>query len=679
MICEDTRMNLTRKMTVTFALLASMALPLILTACGNDMNLDDFKRERIQDQAGQLQSAVGNYGGVLTSKVNGNQLGWLEVDLALRNKVTPSTDGSSKADEQPILAGEVSLEGVQSGAMEINDSYFDPYTHRFTANVKVPDVNCFSSSPGSPAACPSGTKAPELVLSGHIDKGVFDDGRLEALNFEPFGGNFTLQKNASMTSAVMARFTSREVRRERKRVLKAFSGNTVFKRDDADHPLNLILMTSNLTPEQNLYDLLVPLKTVEVTLNYGWNLQIDYPIATWDQRFDTIQAVKTQKDGNQTERLVLDCYPNPDANNDSILCHHRVASQTTDIATSVLTSAALDIQDPPESAAETQAYNNTFVGDVLFDGGAKRTAILDIFYPRQDLRSDFLDLFFPYARDSVEVSMNFGDNTEQTIQGAELDDVAGTLSGTYMVQRNGQPAPIALDCATSTDPQSNAKAWDCNFFNSELPNAPTAHFVQAQDPSIMLNQESAATLQSVVDVYQGSTLLPPVPGEGRHQARVTMTVTYPARTRQEDLSLLFFPPEQLTLDASLDLFDLGSQVSWGTLNFTKAIWDVVGGELDSRQTLTQQSTIFDMTLRCQNFHFTQTDAPFRCEFSNNQVANMTISFAAPRRSGRNQRSVNPLGTTGRSAAPAHQDHGPAAPPRTDAAPPSLPVSRLSRG
>lgn len=127
--------------THQIARLLLAGFPLLLAACGNDMNLDDFKRERIQDQAGQLAAAVGNYGGVLTSKVNGSPLGWLQVNLALRNKVTPSTDGSSKADEQPILAGEVTLQGIQSGAIEINDSYFDPYTHRFTANFQVPDAD----------------------------------------------------------------------------------------------------------------------------------------------------------------------------------------------------------------------------------------------------------------------------------------------------------------------------------------------------------------------------------------------------------------------------------------------------------------------------------------------------------------------------------------------------------
>jgi len=422
--------------TVFFILLAAASL---LQACSKDQSLDDYKQTRLDQNFAQLQAVQGRYSGILISKHTEKTLGALELNLKATTQVQPSPD-ESKATAQPVLVVNIEFQGASHIAIVAQNSYFDPNSGKFQANIPIQQTDA------------SGQSQTQNISITAVIQGGQINGTLEAAGYSDYGGSFVLNKDGRDIGSL-----ARESTIDPNTIFtqKNYIGTTVFA-DGTTKPVVLILLKPPTTSELDFLSLLSPERVLQINLNYGNGAHVIFNKGTWDQRTGNLSGQTTLSrtliPGDNTTTQTVTLYLSP--------C--RVSSDTQNIDCSVSTSSAqrpvahirLKLSNgsaqepPPDKDSQSDAVIHVYNGQAqLTPDGSWTAAVMSVVDPAETRMDEITDLFFPPSEKILQVSITFpGAQVGISFPTTKYDVARATLDANQTMVVDNQSNSLSLSC-----------------------------------------------------------------------------------------------------------------------------------------------------------------------------------------------------------------------------------------
>jgi hypothetical protein len=211
---------------------------LLLSACGADRSLEDYRKSLSHAYNARVNPVVGSYSGSITSALDGAAIGNLDLTIMSDTVLQVSQDGVS-TEQQSIIRGSFSYRGLVNANIDYSFAYYNPDSHVFQLNVKGKDT--------------SGADHV-MNLEGNLEKDQFT-GILMVDTFQGFGGKVSLKKNAILQNRLP------DLNGARARELNASNSAFVgFWPDDlgVKHQVYLTLKSLETSPLLQLMDVFSP-------------------------------------------------------------------------------------------------------------------------------------------------------------------------------------------------------------------------------------------------------------------------------------------------------------------------------------------------------------------------------------------------------------------------------------
>lgn len=433
----------------------ALTLLFLLSGCAQDRSLDDYKREQLRQYLGQYQSASGVFRGFAYSKIDQSTVG--AIELILTAKIKPvDANSSSKADGAPILKGKINLYGTHPASIDAPDGFYDPDTGLYQANIPIRQQN---------------SKITEISIAGKIDGSHFE-GSIEVNGFPEYGSQISLERDAPLTQRESEGSSSTtDPGNQNSNVLGSFEGTTTF-RSGATRSVSLVILSTRNSSEEDFLNLFNPVKTVQVTLNYGGSIQISHPNVEWNQQTHRMLGTASVVINNKNITLALEC--------------NQVALGTPQSGWTCQTSTAnsgwiarTQVQPPtaeenhrPINSGDTEAILTQYQGTAQLLDGSTVPVTMSALFPPRSRESELEELFFPPAERLLIITVLFpvdggslGSHIPVTFERSRWDLKTHTLNGSSSSssQSNG---------GSSIPNAANGVTLSCKNFNFNEGSAP---------------------------------------------------------------------------------------------------------------------------------------------------------------------------------------------------------------
>lgn len=259
--------------------------------------------------------------------------------------------------------------------------------------------------------------------------------------------------------------------------------------------------------------------------------------------------------------------------------------------------------------------NGGFIGVTHFARGVTKNVLMVLSKPNTTSEVDFYNLFSPVK--PVQITLNYGQDAQINFSNGNWDQRVGKLTGQAKLTQvsegpNGtsisQSVDISLICEVASGNGFACKVQASNAVGNvaEIQLAPNTDGSEINDD----NGNRGPLTKS----YKGFFVFGPT-----DKIPSILAVTYPARTRIEEITNLFFPRTEVNVVVNLNIKEIG-------LSFSKVKWDITKGTLDTTQPPDGVSA--RVTLTCQNFYFLDENYSFQCRYHSNGNANGQLIFTS---------------------------------------------------
>lgn len=444
--------------TLAFALLGTT----LLLSCARDRNLEDYQREKIREDLGLIQAAAGIYRGVLYSNTDQSPLGAVELSLQASTRAEKGSNGS-KAESSPVLLGNLRVHGNRLMSIRINDASYDSVTGFYQANVPVKQQN---------------GESIEVVIRGTITEGRFE-GNIEAYNFHESGGTIRLERDAPLPEIASGGQTKdgsqpSQPMDEDNTALGTFRGTTTFLRSGATKPVSLVIISPNSSSEEEFLNFFLPIRTVQVTLNYGDSFQILHPSVQWNQQTGRLLGDASVTVNLKNVTVSLRCDKAQVSGKDGLDCKTYTTTQGLIARTQVITASGQDSH--PGEMEKTRPIVLQYQGTARLLDGRLIPATMTAKYPSRTREEEVIDLYFPPAEKLLTVTVKFFENgNAATFSNAKWDIRTLQLNGdttTSTGSSGGAPIPgnqynLTLSC-TNYRFNGDQEPFECLYFSNQL-------------------------------------------------------------------------------------------------------------------------------------------------------------------------------------------------------------------
>jgi hypothetical protein len=441
--------------TLCLTVLLSAPSILMTAGCAKDKNAEDYKNAQVQRDLAKLESVKGRYSGNLISKKSGGNLGALQITLSATTEV--QNTGASKASALPILVANVEFKAQSSMAIVAQNSSYDNTSGHYQADISIP-----SQIPG---AAPSRVSLSAVLRDGKMV------GTMEALGFSDYGGTFDLSLDGASLDELAAKNPPSQVTAFS---TSNFSGETVFatngpsgKATSEKRATELILLRAQTTSEQDFLNLLSPVKSVLVTLNYGNGAKLTFQNGILDQRNGSLTGQTSVKRSSANDALSLLIACQSTAEMKAFQC--KLSTSGTSGVTAQVNVTAGTTQAPPEKGDNSRtSVRHEYSGIAKADQGRTYRIKMVVIYEARLRLDEILDLLFPVAEKTLKVTMSTeGRDLNVPFPEARWDVLNGTLSATGKMNINTQSYDVTLEC-TNFDFVSERAHYDftCNYVSS---------------------------------------------------------------------------------------------------------------------------------------------------------------------------------------------------------------------
>ncbi len=353
-----------------------LATALFTIGCSNDKDLTDYKREKLVKELAALNSAQGDFTGVLTSKRTTQPLGAFKIKWRVSTDVIPSTD-ESRDSSKPVLMATIEFLGSSHLLINARNGSYDPETGLYQGNIDIPMAD----------------KTTKTITLRALINGAHAIGSLEVVDFTDYGATFDLLRDGEKID-VLAK--SIKTGPDLRLTQLYFSGSTHFT-VGGDKPVNLILLEPPTTSEGEFYNLMSPIKGVTATFNYGNGAKMEFP-AGWDQRLGVLNGQNTFGSG----QISMSCAQGAN----TFDCSFSIDSYGVAADTHVTATATLP-PDPPDDSSGRDAIRKEFPGYAEYTPGQWSPISIKLSYPARTRLQEITLLLAPVAEKLLEATVVF--------------------------------------------------------------------------------------------------------------------------------------------------------------------------------------------------------------------------------------------------------------------------------
>jgi hypothetical protein len=433
-------------MEVFMKILFSFLSLALLVSCAKDKTLEEYDREKARNEMAEYQAVAGNYSGIVTSKESGEILGAMEVTLETDTKPAGNNSsgqlGNALAKGTPILTTNVRFLDSQIISLASDKSYYDPDTGAFSVEFLVRKT---------------GEGIKTVFISGNINgSGLL--GQIATREYPASGGKFALTKNGrSIEQLLKEARPNQPDNKENKKQVRAFIGSTEFTRAEEFRPVRVVMLQPIKGNEEDLLDVIDPVKKVQLSFNYSQTLNLLFPNATFDVRQNLITGEITFTRNGQSQQMSLECNLPPEG---SLSCVHFTTGSGKSAITSAK-SASWDEKDPKDTGAR-KPKSKIFSGKGRMSGELKPIK-LAVTEPVRSQLEDLYELYFPNSDRLINATVNFSEVVNPTFTGARWDRANGILDGQFTAGNNAYTAYLECENFYFLD---SKEPFSCRYWTS---------------------------------------------------------------------------------------------------------------------------------------------------------------------------------------------------------------------
>jgi hypothetical protein len=432
-------------------------MAIAFVGCAKDKNADQIKNQQFQEELAKLKAADGDYTGLLVSRQGKKVLGAMRLRMAAGSKVVDTPTDQNGGTAHPYIATTIELLGQVHLTMQANSSYLDPERGHFQADKQIANS----------------TETISLIadLAG---PGVI--GTLQDSNYPDYAADFVLTKGGKDITELKP---TDGVVDEPVFTRMSFQGTTKFA-GGVTKPVNIVFEKPQTTSDQGFLTLLVPVKPILITFNYGESALVQYVNGSWDQQANLItgQSTITRTSpgaiaspggaaiGNQTFQLSINC--SQDLQTMALGCKHAVSSSLDkDAAQTKAKLVTGDLKEIPEIPGSIQALSQVFRGTGSFDGGKTAESVeFTVMHPLMSRLDEVLDLYYPNKEMYIGVTFAILPSRQagQAFSGVKWDLTKNALQTSDSVTLNSHPLNRILNCQNFAF--SKKYNFTCQFMSS---------------------------------------------------------------------------------------------------------------------------------------------------------------------------------------------------------------------
>ncbi len=436
----------------------------VLSACGRDYNLDDYKREQLQESLAKMQQADGVYSGLATSRLDGSTLGALNIQVTTNTNVLNPGDQSDPT-AQPNLEITVSFTGP-AGA---------DATVVFENGLFHPSLG--GTIQAEKALSPSTNGTTRAVdIRGNISNGQFQ-GLIYSKDSPDYGMTFNLALNGPSATALLK---NRRLSVEKFATQQNFVGKTIFARNVRE-PVVLILTkpTASSPSIDEFIDLLEPTQPLIATLNYGNGALLPFNVV-FDERTGEITGTTPVSAlfAGQTGSNVITLHCSELDRMKAFDCQLTTDATPGVAATTIVQRSHSTNEEPPQDnsgirATEIRMYRGKM--KIYRDGmvvSNELTIYFTALYEARTRSEEIYNLLFPEAEKLLQVSWyeEAAPDISTSFANAKWDDLNGTLDKDQPITipsgaGSGPTGVISISC-TQFYFTEKSRPFECHFTNT---------------------------------------------------------------------------------------------------------------------------------------------------------------------------------------------------------------------
>jgi len=238
----------------------------IFLGCAKDKNMDDFRRDQLQQSLSRISAVSGSYFGNVISRIDGSNLGSIILKFQAKTDVQIST-GQISSQQNVTVSGSLRFRSISTSEVSFENGFYDDQTGDFQVVVPI-------NQPGGIVA--------NLALIGVVH-GDSWAGSLEIKGQSEFGADLNLSKygSASNTSAIeVGGIRLQQINKMNFR----YEGS--YKIGDTITPFKMSFI--NL-PDLSLFSLFSPIHPVTVVCDFT-GFELNFTNAIVDDKTGTISG-----------------------------------------------------------------------------------------------------------------------------------------------------------------------------------------------------------------------------------------------------------------------------------------------------------------------------------------------------------------------------------------------------
>ena len=416
--------------------IAAIFALLALVQCAKDRDLKDYQNEQRNKDFAKLQSVEGAYRGLLLSKVDGATLGALQITLRADTQVLDSNN-ETKANAQPVLVANIEFKGATHLAIGAQNGFYND--GQYKAEIVIPRSTAGSNGSG-------GNQTAKILLNGFIGADGSFTGSMwasETTDYQDFGGTFSLQRNGEELASLAKAHTPKA---DALFSQMGFAGSTLFHEAGVTKAVSLVLSKPRSTSQEDFLTLLMPVKPVLATLDFG-GARLSFPNAHWNQSTGALNGAASFESIGQ---IRLTCaFADIRSGIECQLANEKSAGA---VATISARPASGPIVEPPGSSEGRDPVERVYIGQGEFPpflgkGKEIKTVRLQVIWDARSRLDEILELLVPLTQKSLRVTLLWpNDAPSTTFATSKWDSVSGTLDATQTIATSGLNGVLLLSC-----------------------------------------------------------------------------------------------------------------------------------------------------------------------------------------------------------------------------------------
>lgn len=567
-------------------------------ACAPDRTVDDYNRQKLNEELSKIQQVEGEYVGVLRQSAPSEiPLGAFSVEVHPDTRVD-DRPGAPRNSQRAIVRGKVVFETDRRLVVDFSNGYYDADSGSFQATV--------------PVTLQSGRQV-ELNLTGAISENRLI-GKIEADGFPESSGVFNLLRDGPRTDPES--LYSEDGAPAIGRSVEIYGGEAVLSHGET-RSAELVLLRTDTSTEQAFVHLFVPVETIQATLDFGDSLQFLFQHAQYDRRVGTLRGQALVSRGGESLQLSLECRESVVVGSPKTWTCRYLNSKVGQVADLVLTAKSERAGDLPGTGTPGSGGWTTykFQGSATYQDRDQRNLSVRVLIRDLNNKDDFLGL----PMRNVRVTLNLGEGFQLAFPQAEWNQRTKTLRAdlNYTVTERAYEidfVQVSLECIGLDPVQTENAKWTCSIFNNRVGRVAELSLEPGADEPSQTREETSETFRGKVYYHRGSEKV------------ARMVFKKPARPTTEE-QVLFRPLRSgnITLISGTG----GGEI---TLSFPTVRWDTETDRIEANGTAQVGTEIRSLSIQCSRW-IPPEGSPdlkgWRCEYTNSAVGAVGTFFLEP--------------------------------------------------